>query len=419
MILPISESDLLFDQESETSATEDPGGVLTKNNTNRCYAGHPGITYSDIFNCTADFTEKETFHGRQVVYTHKGRSGLGLLCHHWNLQSGDEILMPSYNCGTEIDPFVYHGLKVIFYRVDQQAQLDLEDLQSRVTAKSRMIYVTHYFGWPHDIRYLSNYCKENNLYLLEDCALSIFSNPLDSLIGILGDAAIYSFPKTLPVPDGGALTLASSAPPTVQLIETPHANVILKEMLPLIKRTVLRFSDKVGLYKHLPQRFIRSRARDNGATTTSAGFPEIPQSYYFDKTIEKKSASWITRYILNHSCPTDIVQRRRAHYAQLFEAACNTKIFQPLFYHLPEGVCPLWLPVIVEDREAACYGLNERGIAATQWWAGYHRAFDWSEFPEARYLKDQVLTIPIHQQLSPRDVEYICSAILSVGNGQF
>ena len=392
------------------------GGALIKNHNKVSYAGPLGIQIGDLLQHTTDPAGKVTFHGRQVVYTHNGRGGLGLLCRYWKLEPGDEILMPAYNCGTEVDPFVHYGLKITFYRVNQQTLIDFDDLQHRVSARTKIIYVTHYFGWPQDVDFLSGYCRDNNIYLLEDCALSLFSKPVDHPIGVLGDAAIYSFPKTLPVPDGGALTIPSNMPPTVSPTESSPTGVIFKKMLPLIKRTVLRLSDKVGLYRYLPLQLTLSKKHNNRQTTTPAGLPEMPQSYYFKKDFEKKTASIVTRYILEHSCQKAIVKQRRENYFKLFETIQTTRLFQPIFHQLPEGVCPLNFPVLVEDRETICRYLNKRGIAATKWWSGYHRAFNWSEFHEARYLKDHIITIPTHQQLTSDNMEYVCSTISSIGN---
>lgn len=390
---------------------------MTKKNKKRYYAGPIGLALGDIYRRSVGLDEKEIFHGRQVIYTHKGRSGLALLCQHWNLQAGHEILMPAYNCGTEVDPFVSDGLNVVFYRVTVKARLDLEDLLHRVTSRTRLIYVTHYFGWPQDLRFLFDYCREKNIHLVEDCALSLFSSPASAPIGLLGDAALYSFPKTLPVPDGGALTLPKGALSVDPPREAPSSKVMFRELLPLIKRTMLRFLDSVGFYQWVPGGLLQRKPREGIAPKTPAGLPEMPRSYYFDKAIKDMTASRLTFLVLKHAVPKFIVTQRRKNYLQLFNAAKTSRVLRPLFYALPDGVCPLSLPVIVEgDRESACQHFNTWGIAATQWWAGYHRCFDWEAFPEAKFLKDQVLTIPVHQQLSPSAVEHIRSAIFSLGN---
>ena len=320
--------------------------------------------------------------------------------------------MPAYNCGTEVDPFISYKLNVNFYRIDQNAQMDTEDVFKRVTERTKVIYVIHYFGWPQDIRGLSEYCRKNRIYLIEDCALSLFSNPIEHPICILGDSAIYSFPKTLPVPDGGALTISQDS-----LSETPAQKPpigeIFSELLPLLKRMVLRFSDKIGLYSYLPKRLIQSR-RCSTPSTTPTGLPEIPQSYYYDKSIQNITASAMTRYLLKHTCPESVVQQRRTNYTLLYEAIKDSTYFKPLYSKLPEGVCPLYLPVLVENRKAACDALNHKGISAIQWWAGYHQAFDGADFPEARYLKEHLLALPIHQQITKPQISYMVQQMAQI-----
>jgi dTDP-4-amino-4,6-dideoxygalactose transaminase len=320
--------------------------------------------------------------------------------------------VPAYNCGSEIDPFLQYNLKAIFYRVDSRAEIDLLDIQRQVTGRTKVIYVTHYFGWPQDIQVLSEYCMKNKIYLIEDCALSLFSNPTQHPIGVLGDAAIYSLPKTLPVPDGGALTILRDSLPETPA-QRPPIGGIFNEFLPLIKRTVLRICDKIGLYSYLPDRLIQSR-RCGSASTTPAGLPEIPQSYYYDRNIQDMTASASTRYILKHTCPESLIQQRRTNYAILYEAIKNSILFKPLYKELPEGVCPLYLPVLVENRKAVCDYLNHKGISAIQWWSGFHQAFDWAGFPEARYLKEHLLALPIHQQITGDKINYVENQIYNI-----
>jgi dTDP-4-amino-4,6-dideoxygalactose transaminase len=393
----------------QTMAVMEVVGSHAIMNKERHYCGPPGITIGDLWRKASPDGFWGQANNRRVIYTHKGRCGLGLLCQHWGLKPGDEVLMPAYNCGSEIDPFLVYQLSVVFYRVDLEARIDFTDITRRVTKGTRVIYVTHYFGWPQDTQTLSDFCQSNNIYLIEDCALSLFSNPVDYPLGLLGDAAIYSFPKTLPVPDGGALTGSFEIE---QFTQSPPCKTILRNMLPLIKRTALRLSETIGLFRFLPHWLIRSIGHNrNAASITPAGLPEMPQSYYFDKSIENLAISKMTRRILRRTCAENLVQRRRENYSVLYHTVEKSDRFRPLHEELPDGVCPLYLPVVVENREAVSIRLNEMGIVAVQWWAGFHREFDWAGFPEAKYLKEHVLAIPVHQQLNRRNVDYLCSSL--------
>lgn len=377
----------------------------------KLYCGPPGLSVRNL-SIIRSMELQEEDKTRNFYYTHKGRCGIGLLCQHWKLKVGDEVLMPAYNCGTEVDPFVYYGLKIRFYQVNRYAKADIADLLNRVNENTRVIYVIHYFGWPQDVKQLSRFCAENNIYLIEDCALSLYSNPIEHPIGVRGDAAIYSFPKTLPVPDGGALMLYSEKLNPIPA-QSPSVRVIFQKMLPLLKRLMLRFSNRIGIFRFLPQRLVQSR-RSTEPSLTPAGLPEMPQSYYYEKNIQNMTASALTRYIVKHTCSESVVQRRRANYTQLYDAIKESSLFKPLYGELPEGVCPLYLPVLVENRKAVCESLNHKDISAIQWWAGFHRAFDWAEFPEARYLKDHLLALPIHQQLRIKHTKYMGQQMLRV-----
>src|SRR2546423_1525524 len=84
--------------------------------------------------------------GRHVLFTHKGRGAVVLAVKALGLKPGDEILVPAYNCGAELEALAHAGLQVVLYRVDSNTQIDLDDAQRRVTAKTRALYVIHYFG---------------------------------------------------------------------------------------------------------------------------------------------------------------------------------------------------------------------------------------------------------------------------------
>ena len=137
----------------------------------------------------------------------------------------------------------------------------------------------------------------------------------------------------------------------------------------------------------------------------------MPESYYYESEIEKLAASRITRHILRRVHTEAVTRCRRENYSALYHVVEKSDSFKPLYKELPDGICPLYLPVVVENREDACIQLNKMGITAIQWWAGFHRAFDWAEFTEAKYLKEHVLAIPVHHQLTKRNIEYISSLL--------
>jgi dTDP-4-amino-4,6-dideoxygalactose transaminase len=107
-----------------------------------------------------------------------------------------------------------------------------------------------------------------------------------------------------------------------------------------------------------------------------------------------------------------IVRARRRNYALLAERLHGR--VQPLLGELPEGVCPLFFPILVPDKQALAMGLRERGIGAVEFWNyGYPEARS-EEGSDAAFLRKHVLELPIHQRVTPEQVDYMAGQVLAL-----
>ena len=350
--------------------------------------------------------------GRLVIPTHLARVAIALLPGLWRLRPGDELLVPAYNCGSELDPLLRAGLRLNFYRVDARARMDLSDVQGRVTNRTRMVYVTHYFGWPQDVSELAVWCRQRGIVLVEDCAMALFSTGAAGAVGRQGDAAIFSLRKSLPVPDGGLLTLRV-APAGLQGLKLGDPGwSASRALLPLFKRRVLRDLDRIGLYPFLRTHLRRGHSPPPEDSEDGVARPDIPASYYFDDTLAGLGMSRITSGLIQGVSPHVVRAGRRANYLRLCEALDGVPGLQLLYPGLPVGVCPLCMPVLISHgRSRLARALTRCGITAFPLWEGYHRALDWQDFPEACVLKDHVLTLPVDHQLDSTHMAYIAATV--------
>ena len=142
----------------------------------------------------------------EVHFTYRGRTALRRLCDIMGL-AGSEVLVPAYNCGAETEPYIDGGAKIVPYRVDYGAQADIEDIRRCISERTKALHVTYYFGFPQPIDEIRGLCLKNDIFLIEDCALALFSGFKGKKLGSWGDAAIFSLPKSLPLTDGGALVI--------------------------------------------------------------------------------------------------------------------------------------------------------------------------------------------------------------------
>lgn len=389
---------------------------------NTLYCGGPSVGLGDWFwprKSPLGFGDSwPQLIGRTVIGTHRGRTAVALACRLLGLGKGHEVLVPAYNCGTEIDALLYAGVTPVGYRVSQQCDIDLADLMARKTSRTRAVYLIHYFGWEQPMAQLRSWCDEHGLLLIEDCALALFSSGQSGGIGRTGDAAIFSLPKSLGFVYGGLLSL-SARPKTEALCLKPSKSATwFKEIRQSAKSITFRNLEHLGVYSMLVSaRHRRRLGRTN--SSESEGLEDMPDGYYFnpaldaDRVLHPKAEA-----ILESVTWQEIVRVRRDNYLRLASALESIDGVRLLFPQLPPGVCPLSLPLLISSRNQCARNLQAKGIAAFPWWAGFHRdGLDWTQFPESCWLKHNVLTVPIYHGMGERSLDAMAKSIVEVLQG--
>ncbi len=356
------------------------------------------------------------FENDRIYYVHLGRVAIRRACELLGVGKGDEVLVPAYNCGSEIDPLLCTGASLELYRVDRAANIDLNDLQGRISNKTRVIFVTHYFGMPQSLDEIRALCRGRKVRLIEDCALSLFSSDCEIRLGSLGDISVFSFPKTLPVPDGGALVVNN---PDLSADgwrrHRPPIRRLSRAMLSLAKRYVLHTSSEADLlYSTLWSLLGTRRLANNDNAGPDVSLPDMPCNFYYDQGFDNRDISGIAKRMLRTFDGVEIRSRRRRNFLRYLNLLSSEGRVKPLYGELPEGVCPLHFPVFVSQRNVVCRELNALSIDATAWWSGYHRSLAWGDYPDACFLKDHLLALPVHQGLSDNHIEFICEKLLHI-----
>jgi perosamine synthetase len=107
----------------------------------------------------------------------------------------------------------------------------------------------------------------------------------------------------------------------------------------------------------------------------------------------------------------DIRRRRIANYQQLLRELDPG--VTPMFPGLPNGVCPLFFPVIVPNKAEAADALRRRGVDALEFWND--PVGDGGEMgPNARVFRAHVLELPVHQDLSARQISHVARQVSSL-----
>lgn len=349
-----------------------------------------------------------------AISTYKCRSAIALTCNMLGLKEADEVLVPSYNCGSEIDPIIKQKIRVRFYRIDERAQIDIDNLADGITKKTRAILVTHYFGWPQDMDPLVQICKEKGLFLIEDCAHALFSASNKQWLGNYGDVAVYSLAKMFPIPHGGVAVFSN-----IEDLEDVHlrsANIIqsARDCLNPIRRSVLQTLGTSSISSAAVRRWRSIRVSMDEPTERNGGLPDIPREYYYENNKELTKPSRMICGALAAIDANEVIERRRNNYQRLSKIIEDINTIEPLYKTLPQKTCPLHLPIVVSQRDNWVKELTERGVYSLPWWSGYHSDCNWAEYPEAMMLKNSIVTLPIHQGLTNPMIDQVGECVIEV-----
>lgn len=157
-------------------------------------ASEPGIVL--------DFEEqfaKLVGSGECISYA-AARMGFYELMRLRGISEGDEVILLGATCVVMVNAVMRAGATPIYADIDPDTfGSSSQAIAACITPRTRMIVAQHSFGIPCDIIPIVNLAKEKQIFLLEDCALTLGSKVNGIAVGNFGDAALFSTDHSKPL----------------------------------------------------------------------------------------------------------------------------------------------------------------------------------------------------------------------------
>lgn len=317
-----------------------------------------------------------------------------------------KVLAPDYNSGNEVAAIAAAGAALDYFPVDERGQIDVRTIERLCDRhEPDVLYVIHYLGWPQPIEALADLCRRRGIWLVEDCALALLSESGGRPLGSVGDWSVFCLYKTLPVPNGALLTQN-----TTRLDELDRLQLKVPGSVSAIGRTA-----------ELMVQRVRSRSNRLGSALQSlkhslgraAGAMDVERvkvgDIGFDLAGIDLRMSPVSERVLKRMDFRDI-RRRRITNAQQLAGALKGRVAL-LHDDLPEGACPLFLPILVRHKHEAAEALRCHGIDPLEFWNQGVAIFDAHAAANAQYLRAHVLGLPVHQDLTSRHIAHMAEVV--------
>ncbi len=361
---------------------------------------------------------------RHAIMVGSARMGAFLVLKGWGLEPGDEVLVPGFTYFSIPSIMVALGVKPVFVDIDPDTYvMDPDDLERKITPRSRVVVPTHLYGFPCPMDRILKIAWRAGLKVLEDCAQATGARSHGKRLGSFGDAAYYTFglTKNITTLKGGMVTTddddlaeflagemarCSRLPlkPLVKEIGVGVAMMVVTDprvypftLHPVVGRLtrwtgkdVLHdvFEEKAVLYEAEPKWFRNSGAR---GVQAAVGLVQLNR---IDRLNGMRAAHG--RFLLEHLSHAEGLRVPR---------------FSP-------GAEPIFMsfPIQVPNPTAVASRMLDRGIDTTR---GYmcdcstlplFEGKARGDCPNAGRVERQILHIPVHPNLGPDALRHIVEA---------
>jgi dTDP-4-amino-4,6-dideoxygalactose transaminase len=142
-----------------------------------------------------------------ALATSSGTSSLVASVIALGLKPGDEIIVPAYTFVASYSSVIFAGLVPVLAEIDSSLTLEPEDIEYRITSRTKAIMPVHMLGNPCDMDRIMAIANKHNLVVLEDCCQAAGASYKGKKVGTIGNVGAFSLNifKTINTGDGGLI----------------------------------------------------------------------------------------------------------------------------------------------------------------------------------------------------------------------
>lgn len=147
---------------------------------------------------------------KYAVGVSSGTSAILLSLMALGIGQGDEVIVPSHTFIATASPAKFLGATIVYADIDPEIYtIDPAEVRRKVTARTKAIIPVHLYGHPYDSDPINELARAHNIYVIEDACQAHGATYKGKRTGSLGNIACFSFfpSKNMTVlGDGGMMT---------------------------------------------------------------------------------------------------------------------------------------------------------------------------------------------------------------------
>ncbi len=180
---------------------------------------------------------------KYAIACNSGTSGLHMAMYAAGVGPGDEVISPALTVVMDAYAAIHLGAVPVFADVDPTTwNIDPEDVERKITSKTRAILVVSWAGLPVDMDPILEIAERNNLLVVEDSAQTLLSTYKGQQAGTIGHLGVYSFESKKHMTCGSEGGMVVSSDPELATRARKFGGIGYKHMTANAGRTHLAMS---------------------------------------------------------------------------------------------------------------------------------------------------------------------------------
>ncbi len=322
------------------------------------------------------------FLGRPVLCVVNGTAAVQLAVQACGIGPDDEVLVPSLTYVASFQAISATGAKPVACDIDPQTcQLDWRDAERRLTSRTRAIMPVHYTGGVGDLDGMVAWAQRHGLRVIEDAAHALGTTHQGKRIGGFGDIACFSFDGIKNITSGEGGCVVTEDPDVLSKIQDARL---------------------LGVEKDSEKRYAGQRTWEYDVTAQG-------WRYHMSNIMAAIGLEQLKRLPQLAA----IRQRLARRYDEILQG--HPKI-QPLPRDYETVVPHIYVVRIkgMPDRQTLQSQLLEQGIQTGVHYQPNHALSFYSDsqasaLPVTDAVYPELLTLPLHPDLSEQDVVRVCT----------
>jgi perosamine synthetase len=348
-----------------------------------------------------------------------GRVGLYGLLLALGIGEGDEVLLQVPTNVVVANAIRYTGATPVYVDCTRDAwNMDLSDLERRITPRAKAIVLQHTFGIPAHLDEARGVARRNGLELIEDCVHALGARYDGQEVGTLGRAAFFSTEETKTISStmGGVVAtddseLAEKLKAFQESCSWPARSLVARYLIKLVAYHLLTHPSV-----HRYTRYLYERLGGRNPLPAPTSEPEHrgqrPDGY--EQRLSNGQAAVAERQL--HRLEENLAHRRRI--ASAYAEQLSSQGFDLPRVPAKAEAAFVRYPVWVSDRNEAVLRAAPHCVLGT-WFTSVLEEAESPELigytpgscPTAEDAADHLVNVPTHMRVTLRDVSAIAAAL--------